>query len=277
MINSWAGDTSWTDTIGQTITKSLSANCRNPSSGQTSGSQMLSNHYKNNSSSLTLAEADTADSGVEELVNNLLTCLENENKTLTAAYNNLKNLAHKVSSQPLQDSLKQLVAIIGDVFVSTVGNVGDAILDLLTSVASSAMDLLDAKFHIPIISDLLSDLGISEPSLLDLFCWIVAVAYTVVYKIEHDSAPFPDNDDVNALVHADSWHTPQTILGQPPAQEGLSYYSRTASYLWSAPKELSASTKKSIYLCMHSIEGTVDLLNIFVILLEANASSESKD
>ncbi|KAF5558348.1 hypothetical protein FNAPI_5121 [Fusarium napiforme] len=277
MINSWAGDTSWTDTIGQATTQPLSANCRNPSSGQTSGSQMLSNHYKNNASSLTLAETDTADSGVEELVSNLMTALENEGKTLTAAYNNLKALAHKVSSQPLQDSLKQLVAIIADVFVSTVGNLGDAILDLLTSVASSAMHLLDAKFHIPIISDLLSDLGISEPTLLDLFCWIAAVAYTVVYKIEHDSAPFPDNDDVTALINADSWHTLQTILGQPPDQQELSYYSRAASYLWSAPKELSDSTKKTLYLCMHGIGGTVDLLNIFVIPLEADGSSNSKD
>ncbi|KAF5571848.1 hypothetical protein FPANT_13478 [Fusarium pseudoanthophilum] len=276
MINSWAGDTSWTDTIGQATTQPLSANCRNPSAGQTSGSQMLSNHYKNNASSLTLAETDTADSGVEELVNNLMTALENEGKTLTAAYNNLKALAHKVSSQALQDSLKQLVAIIADVFVSTVGNLGDAILDLLTSVASSAMHLLDAKFHIPIISDLLSDLGISEPSLLDLFCWIAAVAYTVVYKIEHDSAPFPDNDDVTALINADSWHTLQTILGQPPDQQELSYYSRAASYLWSAPKELSDSTKKTLYLCMHGIGGTVDLLNIFVIPLEADGSSDSK-
>ncbi|KAH7143340.1 hypothetical protein DER46DRAFT_673588 [Fusarium sp. MPI-SDFR-AT-0072] len=276
MINKWAGDTSWTTTIGQATTQPLSANCHNPSAGQTSGSQMLSNHYKNNASSLTVVETDTADSRVEELVDNLLTALENEGKTLSAAYNNLKNLAHNFSSIPLEDSLKQLLAIIADVFISTVGNVGDAILDLLTSVASSAMHLLDAKFHIPIISDILSDLGISEPSLLDLFCWIAAVAYTVVYKIANDSAPFPDNDDVNALINADSWHTLQTILGQPPPQEELSYYSRAASYIWSAPKEISASTKKSIYLCMHSIGGMVDLLNVFVIPLEADGSSESK-
>lgn len=125
MINNWAGDSSWTDTIGQATTQTLSANCQNPSSGQTSGSQMLSNHYKNNASSLTLVENDTADSGVEELVDNLLTALENEGKTLTAAYNNLKNNAHEVSSEFLQDSLKQLLAIIADVFISTVGNVGE--------------------------------------------------------------------------------------------------------------------------------------------------------
>lgn len=39
---------------------------------------------------------------------------------------------------------------------------------------------------------------------------------------------------------------------------------------------MSASTKKSIYLCLHSIGGTVDLLNVFVIPLEADGSSESK-
>ncbi|KAF5698156.1 hypothetical protein FGLOB1_12256 [Fusarium globosum] len=276
MINGWAGDTSWTGTIGQATTQPLSANGQNTSTGQTSGSQMLSNHYKNNASSLTLVDTDTAESGVEELVDNLLTALENENKTMTAAYNNLKNLAHNVSSQPLQDSLKQLVAIIADVLVSTLGNVGDAILDILTSLASSAMHLLDRKFHIPIISDILSDLNISEPSLLDLFCWIVAVAYTVIYKISNNSAPFPDNDDVSALINSDSWHTLQTILGQPPPQDELSYYSRAASYIWSAPKEISDSTKKSIYRFLHTIGTDIDLLNVFVIPLEANGSSDSK-
>ncbi|KAF5620636.1 hypothetical protein F25303_12516 [Fusarium sp. NRRL 25303] len=276
MINGWAGDTSWTGTIGQATTQPLSANGQNASTGRTSGSQMLSNRYKNNASSLTLFETDTADSGVEELVDNLLTALENENKTMTAAYNNLKNLAHNVSSQPLQDSLKQLVAIIADVLVSTLGNVGDAILDILTSLASSAMHLLDTKFHIPIISDILSDLDISEPSLLDLFCWIVAVAYTVIYKIANNSAPFADNDDVSALINSDSWHTLQTILGQPPPQDELSYYSRAASYIWSAPKEIGDSTKKSIYRCLHTIGTDIDLLNVFVIPLEADGSSDNK-
>ncbi|KAF5549127.1 hypothetical protein FMEXI_4469 [Fusarium mexicanum] len=276
MINKWAGDTSWTGTIGQATTQPLSANCHNPSGGQTSGSQMLSNHYKNNASSITLVDTDTVENTVEELVNNVLTCLENENKTVTAAYNNLKNLAHNVSSQPLQDSVKQLLAIIDDVLVSTLGNFGDAILDLLASVSSSAMHLLDTKFHIPIISDILSDLGISEPSLLDLFCWIVAVAYTVIYKIANNSAPFPDNADVNALINSDSWHTLQTVLGQPPPQDELSYYSLAASYIWSVPKEISDSTKKSIYRCLHTIGTDIDLLNVFVIPLEADGSSDSK-
>ncbi|KAF5716207.1 hypothetical protein FMUND_6467 [Fusarium mundagurra] len=277
MINKWAGDTSWTATIGQATTQPLSANCQNPSAGHTSGSQMLSNHYKNNASSLTLVDTDTDDSAVEELVNNVLTCLENENKTMTAAYNDLKTLAHNVHSQPLQDSLKQLLAILADVLISTLGNVGDAILDLLTKVASSAMQLLDAKFHIPIVSDILSDLGISEPSLLDLFCWIVAVAYTVIYKIANNSAPFPDNDDVNALINSDTWHTLQTVLGQPPPQDELSYYSRAASYIWSAPKEISDSTKKSIYRCAHTIGTDIDLLNVFIVPLEADGSSDSNE
>ncbi|KAG5791437.1 hypothetical protein H9Q69_009514 [Fusarium xylarioides] len=99
----------------------------------------------------------------------------------------------------------------------------------------------------------------------------------VVYKVEHDSAPFPDNDDVNALINADSWHTLRTIMGQAPPQEQLSYYSRAASYIWSALKEISDSTKNTIYLCVHSIGGAVDLLNVFVIPLEADGSSESKD
>ncbi|QGI67559.1 hypothetical protein CEK27_011530 [Fusarium fujikuroi] len=260
MINGWAGDTSWTGTIGQATTHPLSVSGQNSSTGQTSGSQMLSNHYKNNASSLTLVETDTAESGVEELVDNLLTALENENKTMIAAYNNLKNIAHNISSQPLQDSLKQLVTIIADVLISILGNFGDAILDILTTLASSAMHLLDTD----------------EPSILDLFHWIVAVAYTVIYKISNNSAPFSDNDDVSALINSDSWHTLQSILGQPPPQDELSYYSRVASYIWSAPKEIGDSTKKSIYRCLHTIGTDIDLLNVFVVPLEADGSSDSK-
>ncbi|KAF5988058.1 hypothetical protein FBULB1_1615 [Fusarium bulbicola] len=63
---------------------------------------------------------------------------------------------------------------------------------------------------------------------------------------------------------------------QPPPQEEISYMSRAASYIWSAPKEISASTKKDIYICMHSVGGIVDVLNIFVIPIEADGSSDSK-
>ncbi|EXA32505.1 hypothetical protein FOVG_16331 [Fusarium oxysporum f. sp. pisi HDV247] len=170
-------------------------------------------------------------------------------------------------------------ATVGGTYPQMTGGEGDKEANAHSSVSAGQKEFIqnsNLMFHIPIISDILSDLGIGEPSLLDLFRWIAAVAYKVVYKIAHDSAPFPDNDDVNALINADSWHTLQTILGQPPPQEELSYYSRAASYLWSAPKEMSASTKKSISLCLHSIGGTVDLLNVFAIPLEADGSSESK-
>lgn len=81
---------------------------------------------------------------------------------------------------------------------------------------------------------------------------------------------------MSALINSDSWHTLQTILGQPPPQDELSYYSRAASYIWSAPKEISDSTKKSIYRCLHTIGTDIDLLNVFVIPLEADGSSDSK-
>ncbi|ENH74934.1 hypothetical protein FOC1_g10002479 [Fusarium oxysporum f. sp. cubense race 1] len=151
-------------------------------------------------------------------------------------------------------------ATVGGTYPQMTGGEGDKEANAHSSVSAGQKEFIqnsNLMFHIPIISDILSDLGIGEPSLLDLFCWIAAVAYKVVYKIAHDSAPFPDNDD-------------------PPPQEELSYYSRAASYLWSAPKEMSASTKKSIYLCLHSIGGAVDSLNVFVIPLEADGSSESK-
>ncbi|KAM0339577.1 hypothetical protein ACHAPU_010877 [Fusarium lateritium] len=167
---------------------------------------------------------------------------------------------------PLDDALKQLVGIIADVFLSTVGNVGGAIIDVLCDLASTAMDILNTKIHIPAISYILNALGVQDISMLDLFCWIPAVGYTVVYKIANNSAPLPDNADVNSLINADSQGPSQTE--QPPGPSRLSIPHITP---------ISNDVKRDLYISCHGVGAIIQCLSIFVNTLEIEGSSNKKD
>lgn len=108
------------------------------------------------------------------------------------------------------------------------------------------MHLLDLKFHIPIISDILSDLDISEPSLLDLFCWIAAVAYTVVYEIVHDSAPFPDKSVPIAGIHSEPfWVSRLPQRSFPITLEPLHTSGQRLKRLMRQPRRLFISACRS--------------------------------
>ncbi|KAG7050049.1 Outer membrane protein [Colletotrichum scovillei] len=114
--------------------------------------------------------------------------------------------------------------------LSTVQVVVDALLDVLIEFADSAIGLLDTKVHIPVISDILNDIGIPDVSYLDLVCWIPAMSYTVIYKIANQEAPFAAHEaEVQAFIAADNWEALQTCLGpkqsrsraeSPRGQEG---------------------------------------------------------
>ena len=74
--------------------------------------------------------------------------------------------------------------------MSSVEEVVDALFRVLGHLASSALDLLDVKLRIPIISDIRGAIGVPEISSLDLFCWIGAVGYTLVFKMMTKTARY---------------------------------------------------------------------------------------
>lgn len=100
--------------------------------------------------------------------------------------------------------------------LGSVKTVMDALLKILANIARSLLELLDTKIHIPVISDILNEIGVPDISFLDLFCWISALAVTVVYKIaSKGKAPFPDDSTTAYLRTAPSFHDLRQSFGQP--------------------------------------------------------------
>ena len=252
-IDQWAGVSDWSTTIGEAAASPASASGSNPTAGQTSGSQMLANHYKNNGSDLIIVGSPPSTDAVQQLFDDLLTALESEEQVLSNGYTKLQALAKSFSSMPLGQVLKDFAAILVDDLLSSVRVVADAVLKILVSLASTAMDVLNTKIHIPVISDILSALGIPELSFLDLLCWIPAVVYTVIYELANGQAPFPDNSSVQAIINADNWNTIETSIVS--TEEGI--------------------PKTDIYNAGHAIAGIMGLISGFVSPLEADGSSDA--
>ncbi|KAF4447227.1 hypothetical protein F53441_9214 [Fusarium austroafricanum] len=274
-VNDWAGDSSWMTQIGQATKQPISANTTNPTAGQTSGSQMLANHYKNNASSLAVVGTPPADDSVRQLFDDLLTALENEGKTLSAGYSAIVELSHRFTSQPFEYSLKQLTGIVADVMLSTFENVGDSLLDILTTLSRNTMSILNTNIHIPVVSDILNALGVPPLSILDLFCWIPAVAFTMAYKIATGNAPFPDNGEVNSLKNAQSWSDVQVLLGvtsaAPPSAEVQQSQFPVLALSQSSPSTLS---QEYLYIYLHTIGALQQGILTFLSLPEVELPSQ---
>ncbi|CVL11695.1 hypothetical protein FPRO06_13004 [Fusarium proliferatum] len=217
-INTWAGINDWTSSIGSIAGRSTSSGSANPSSRQTPGSQMLASHYKNHGGSLTITGAQPSIDSAQQVIEDLLSAIELNGSSLSPLYSGLKTLAADFSSMTLGEVLAKLAAILADEAINGVKAVLNAVFDVLGDLSSTALTLLTVKIHIPVISDILNDIGVPEISFLDLFCWIPAVAYTVIYKICNNAPPFPDNTEVQKLIHANSWEDIQKLLVGGPQQ-----------------------------------------------------------
>ncbi|TVY78456.1 hypothetical protein LSUE1_G006517 [Lachnellula suecica] len=264
-LNHWAGITDWSplgDPAGKPATNSTS----NPAKGQTSGSQLFSSAFKNHASDLSITGGEPTFDVVQKLADDLLTAISNEAAVLEAVYDKFKDLAHNFHSLSVADILKQIAIILVDGVLSSAQVVVDALLDILRDLATSAIDLLDAKLHIPIISDILNALGIPDISFLDLFTWIGAVGYTVVYKIVEGEAPFPDNGHVKAIISATDWDSLATVFADQPV-------SRRKMATRTLGIDLSSDAKKMIFVGGHAIAGFMVLMGDFLSVLEAEGES----
>ncbi|KAF5687862.1 hypothetical protein FDENT_5152 [Fusarium denticulatum] len=272
-VDNWAGDVTWITQLGQAAQQPLSASTTNPTA--TSGSQVLANHYKNNASGLTVVGTPPAEDAVKQLFDDLVAALENEGQILDDASKNIVALAKRVASQSFEDTLKQLAAIVADIFLSSFENIGDAIINILTSLASTAMDILNTKIHIPVISDILEKIGIEEISFLDLFCWIPAVAYTVMYKIANNSAPFPDSNDVDSLINAQTWEDFQALLGIEAVPVQTEPSSQTLEFsVVQQVSSLSPEFRRGLYIRFHAVGALVKSLWTLVSVLEVEAPAD---
>ncbi|GMG28378.1 unnamed protein product [Aspergillus oryzae] len=198
-LGEFAGFSDWSN-LGDAAKQPASANVKNPATGQTPGSQMLGNHYRTHAGDLRIVHA----------------CAEQGDNSTFAKQ--LGDVAKEFGLMEIKAALEKLAVIIVDGILSSTRVVVDTLLDLQKELATGGFDALAAKLHIPIISDILNEIGIEDVSLLDLFTWISVTSFNVVYKIVTNTAPFLDNEDVQALITAKSWdeltplfHTPSSM------------------------------------------------------------------
>jgi len=115
---------------------------------------------------------------------------------------NAVNEAVKLISDPASIRSTQLATLLSairnlaDNLVQLGKAAADAFFTLLTDVADAVQDALNTSIDIPIVSWLYQLITGDPLTILDLFCLIVAVPVTVVYKAIAGSAPFS-----SATVH----------------------------------------------------------------------------
>ncbi len=256
-VNKWAGITNWSG-LGEAASKPASASASNPMEGQTSGSQHLSHHFQNNAGNVSVISGAPSPDLLQSLVNDLLTALKNEATVFDEVIGQLSSLAKDFSSLSVAEVLKRLIGILVDGVLSSAQVVVDALLSILADVATAALGILDAKIHIPVISDILNAIGIPDISFLDLFCWISGVAYTVVYKIVEGKAPFPKDSNTEFLINAASLQDLKRAFG-PFGAGGV------GSAVFKLPQEVQTA----VFVTGHSVAGFCALMNDFVSTFEA--------
>ncbi|GES58895.1 hypothetical protein ATEIFO6365_0003017800 [Aspergillus terreus] len=207
-----------------------------------------------------------AGDAVQSLVDQLLTGLSNEGAVLGQTYNQLRDLASNFSSLSVGDVLKRLAVILADGVLPSAQVVVDALLDVLQRVAESAIDLLHTKMHIPIISDILNAIGVPDISFLDLFTWIAAVGYTVVYKIANDEAPFPDTSEVSAIISASTWDDLSSLFHPKSAKKVNSIVRRAPV---SASITLPEAMQSALFIASHATAGFMLFVGDIMGSLEA--------
>ncbi|GIC90493.1 uncharacterized protein Aud_006927 [Aspergillus udagawae] len=235
-VNQFAGITDFSplDDSNNVLKKPATEGAANPNECQTPDSLLLANKYRDHAHELTILGDNSATTdGVEGLLNDLLTAISQEGAILGAVLDQLQKLIKDFSTLSIEEILKRLMGIVADTVLSSVQVVVDALLKVLHTVAQSLVNVLDTKVHIPVISDLLNLVGVPDLSFLDLFAWIIGMAYTVVYKITHNKqAPFPAHDNtVSAMISANSWGELTALFGQPSDPGSFSSFAARPSQL----------------------------------------------
>ncbi|QEC77563.1 hypothetical protein [Mucilaginibacter ginsenosidivorax] len=198
------------DNLGSAAVNQLS----NPGQHQTAPSYLLSHHLNSNinNATLTKAAAATTTADPDNVIDVLLNLINQEEQVVIDTVSKIIDLFKNINSMPIADIVKQFLDILSHTILDTAKNVLDAVFDVIFIVANKVFELLNDEFHIPVVSDILADFGISLPSLMDILTWVVAIPGTLLYKVVFNEAPFPDNAQTSKFINAKSF---SEIFGQP--------------------------------------------------------------
>ncbi|PYH77107.1 hypothetical protein BO82DRAFT_345861 [Aspergillus uvarum CBS 121591] len=237
--NEWANIGDWSSSLGAaTTTNALSSSATGLSNVLTPDAKYLSDKYRDNAHQLTVVGDLPSGDGVQSLLNELITAVSNEGHVLEAVVGQLQSLASQFSSLSVEQVLQRLAVILVDGTLSSLKVVVDALLNVVAVMAQAALDILDTKIHIPVISTILNQVGISDLSFLDLFTYIGAVAVTVSYKIAVGQPPFPKHDRFQQQVSvATAWSAVEDLYQDMQA--------------------LPSNAKKGIFMGCHMFSGVM--------------------
>ncbi|KAF7592488.1 hypothetical protein BBP40_000223 [Aspergillus hancockii] len=257
-MNEWAKVSDWSG-LGGVSQKTAAQSASDPNKDQTSGSKLLANHYHNHASQLKILGDIPTLNAVGQLISDLMAAISKEGTVLEGVFNQLRQLVNDFAGLSVEQVLQRVAVILTDTVLSSVQVVVDTLLTVLYDVAQSAITILDAKIHIPIISDILNAIGVSDITFLDLICWIAALGFTVVYKLVQQSAPFPRNDDsVQTLISAGTWEELEGIFGQSD---------------FSLMPQLPQAIRESFFKACHGVSGFLCLIGNPVTSIEAASAA----
>ncbi|RLL95242.1 hypothetical protein CFD26_105060 [Aspergillus turcosus] len=153
--------------------------------------------------------------------------------------NNFSNLT------PIQ-VIQRVMAILAEFALKSAQNVITTVIDVAKLLIDTVLDYLDAPLNIPIISPLYRKFVGDDLSFLDLVCLIGAIPTTIIYKLITKTAPFPDNNQTQALINAGDMTTIVNIItSDSPCEEkataqGLNTTSASLSDIVTAALNISA-------------------------------------
>ncbi|KAF4339364.1 hypothetical protein FBEOM_6778 [Fusarium beomiforme] len=264
-VAEWSGIKDWSS-LGDSASKPPSGSATDPSKYQTSGSDMMAGHYRNQAHRIAIKSGMPEANMVQDLVDDMITAMESQGTVFTQTFNELKDLAEDFLSLNLADILKRLTGILAETILGTTQVVVDAMLDVLHSLAGTVVDILGTKIRIPIISDILNAIGIPDISFLDLFTWIGAAGTTIMYKIARGQAPFQDNTSTHALIDARDWASFSAVLQQPLS---LSASKSSSDEKHKGELHISQEVGQVIYSAGHALAGFVAFTGNFLFFAEA--------
>lgn len=210
-INKWADIPDNWDGLGKAA-KQTPASRSDSSSGKDSTTTYLSHHFQNNAKNTSHKKPQNPVNAPSDPMEVLFDAIKKEGQIFDQVIDELEKLSSDFKDLDLGSFLKKLVAILADGVLESVENVLDALLDLLYLLAKASVKALEAPIHIPVISDILEDIGIPEFSIVDIVTLIAAVPVTIGYKIANNETPFPKSEHTNYLIQVKDFKTLQNDL-----------------------------------------------------------------
>lgn len=275
-IRTWEGLKDWS--LPEEANE-LPSTKKNPTEGQTSGSQLLATHFRNNVNQMTMDASinmqESAGSDTERLAQRLLDALEAEGQVLTTLYKRVKDLTGRFHKTSIASAIKELVGILAEGLLGSVKVVVDVVLDMLVELIDLVLGILDVKIHIPVVSDILAAIGVPSFTLLELFGWIAATGYTVTYKIFNKHAPFSAGAETDRLLNAKSMADMKRLFG-PEVIRAATEWTRPHTFSMNTaapepvPVTLRSHTQNLIYHAGHEISCILVFTNNIISTPEAS-------